>query len=189
MSEAVAAMARNTSSTDWWAQLLDGFLGAIVAAVVGALVAIYVVRQQRRAERRAAREVAALAAAKLVTQNCLRTAQEVHERVGDYRPGLRDELVRRWTDVLTVEHPTLAGFIDDELLQRLSIALIQWRDTVTVDYADAQRELINGGYLSVVANRKALDQTEARRAEVVGAAAHALANHLSELRRGEGSIG
>src|SRR4051812_14787542 len=99
--------------TDWWPNVLQGFVGAVVAALLAAgvsyMVARYVVDQTKRLDMQQARKLAALAAAEELGEACLDALDAMKRH---FRSGGHVDTRDRWNRIVARKTPSLHGFMD-----------------------------------------------------------------------------
>jgi len=78
-------------TVNWWAIVLDGFVGAFVGGAFASGIALWLAQRSKQDQRELAREQAALAAAESVAQSLLEARTLMGDRIGQQGERPREE--------------------------------------------------------------------------------------------------
>lgn len=108
--------------TDWWPNLMQGLVGAVIAAVAAGVVSFYVaryvVKETKKADMQQARHLAALAAAEDLWQAAYDAVDLAAQYFDAGRPDDRpqERAAVQWGQFAARKAPALNGYVDLEPL-------------------------------------------------------------------------
>ena len=80
-------------TVNWWAIVLDGFVGAFVGGAFASGIALWIAHRSKQDQRELAMELAALAAAESVAQSLIEAITLMADRIGRHGEGPREERI------------------------------------------------------------------------------------------------